>query len=156
MPASLVARVGSCATPSRRRRRLSGEFIDVRRRHAGRRTVGRSGWGWHAFRKVGRTRIKVRNGVVNRASPAAVVVRNDQRGSQTVIYRPGKEEFSPPCPARTFSFAADKRTTHSSRWTYIPQSCPWVGLTHGSGRVGSTIAKVLKFERITLMHLKRG
>ena len=91
---------------------------------AGERSVGRAGWGWHAFRKVGRTRIKVRNGVVNRASPAAVVVRNDQRGAQTVIYRPGKEEFSPPCPGRTFSFAADKRTTHSSPWTYIPQSSP--------------------------------
>ena len=48
------------------------------------------------------------------------------------------------------------------------QSCPRVGLTHGLGwveifqffgglsGVGSTIAKVLKFERIMLMHLKRG
>jgi len=45
------------------------------------------------------------------------------------------------------------------------QSCPWVGLTHGLGWVkifhllvgwvGSTTAKVLKFERIVLMHLKR-
>jgi len=56
------------------------------------------------------------------------------------------------------------------------QSCPWVGLTHGLGWaglgwvglsrdfsvfgglgwVGSTAAKVLKFERISLMHLKHG
>jgi len=26
----------------------------------------------------------------------------------------------------------------------VGQSCPWVGSTHGLGRVGSTIAKVLK------------
>jgi len=51
------------------------------------------------------------------------------------------------------------------------QSCPWVGLTDGLvwvglgrdfsvfggfGWVGSTIAKVLKIERIMLMHLKHG
>jgi len=79
---------------------------------AGERSVGRAGWGWHAFRKVGRTRIKVRNGVVNRASPAAVVVRNDQRGSQRVIYRPGKEEFSPPCPARIRSRSPPTNARH--------------------------------------------
>jgi len=49
------------------------------------------------------------------------------------------------------------------------QSCPWVGLTDGLGWVefgrdfqflvgwvGSTMAKVLKFERIMLTHLKHG
>jgi len=51
------------------------------------------------------------------------------------------------------------------------QSCPLVGLTHGLGWVGlgrdfsvfgvlswvgSTVAKVLKFERIMLTHLKHG
>ena len=41
------------------------------------------------------------------------------------------------------------------------QSCPWVGLTHGLdwaglGWVGSTTAKILKFERISLLHLKHG
>ena len=39
---------------------------------------------------------------------------------------------------------------------YLSQSCPSVGLTHGLGWVGSTTAKVLKFERIILMHLKHG
>jgi len=38
----------------------------------------------------------------------------------------------------------------------LSHSCPWVGLTHGLGWVGSTTAKVLKLERIILMHLKHG
>jgi len=56
-------------------------------------------------------------------------------------------------------------------WHEPPQNCPWVGLTNGFGWaalgwveifqlfvvwVGSSIAKVLKFERIMLMHLIRG
>ena len=67
---------------------------------------------------------------------------------------------------------------HELNWTealntQVGQSCPWVGLTHGLGWVGlgqdfwffcwvelgwvgSTRAKVLKFERIMLMHLRHG
>ena len=35
--------------------------------------------------------------------------------------------------------------SRNERSTQTEQSCPWVGLTHGFGWVGSTIAKVLKF-----------
>ena len=54
---------------------------------------------------------------------------------------------------------------HAYAHASTPQSCPWVGLTHGLGRVGSTffsywwagstIGKVPKIERIILMHLNR-
>jgi len=66
--------------------------------------------------------------------------------------------------------AGDSRGSVLS-WRRCDHSCSWVGLTHGLGRaglgwveifqflvgrVGSTTAKVLKFERISLMHLKHG
>jgi len=65
-----------------------------------------------------------------------------------------------PCAARTHT----QTDGHPENIMHPAQSCPWVGLTHGLGWieifqfwwVGSTKAKVLKFERIILMHLKHG
>ena len=79
------------------------------------------------------------------------------------------------CAEATSSYQPN--TKYVQKWSLKPvQSCPWVGLTHrfcwvelgwfGSGWVkifqffvgwvGSTTAKVLKIERIILMHLKHG